>query len=134
MPDTEKNNQAHVLAIEDDAMLLRALGDYLIFTVYRFTPIHFTGPRSLDLDVLQDSGAPPDLIVCDYHLPGDQTGIDIIASIRTFFDREIPAILFTGDINPVTAIKAAQIPATKMLLKPVPMKTLAKEIEALLKG
>jgi hypothetical protein len=31
MPDTEKNNQAHVLAIEDDAMLLRALGDYLIW-------------------------------------------------------------------------------------------------------
>ena len=64
-------------------------------------------------------------------MPGNQNCIEIISSIRALFAREIPAILFTGDVNPITAEKAAAMPASKMLLKPVPMKTLAKEVEAL---
>ena len=132
--NTQTSTPVHVLAIEDDAMLLQAICDYLKFTGYRLTPIHYSGPRTLDLEGLKSAGAPPDVIVCDYHLPGNQNGIDIIASIRALFEREIPAILFTGDVTPITADKAAALPASKMLLKPVPMKTLAEEIEALVKG
>ena len=82
---------------------------------------------------MQNEGPAPDVIICDYHLPAGQSGIDIIQSDRALFEQDIPAILFTGDADPGTAKKAAAIPATKIFLKPVRMKTLAGEIATLLK-
>ena len=71
MQDNSNFSQAHVLAIEDDALLLRASNDYLDYAGYQLTTIHYTGPRALDLDALQAAGAPPDVIVCDYSLARD---------------------------------------------------------------
>ena len=133
MQDNPETSQAHILAIEDDAMLLRAFSDYLVYSGYSLTPIQYTGPEALDLEGLQMDGPAPDMIICDYRLPGDQSGIEIIQSVRTLFGRDIPAILFTGDADPGTGRKADAIPAAKMLLKPVRMKTLTDEIAALLK-
>jgi CheY-like chemotaxis protein len=132
MQDNPEKPLAHVLAIEDDAMLLRAFSDYLVYYGYRMTPIQYTGAEALDLAGLQGDGGLPDVIICDYHLPGDQSGIDVIQSLRALFATDIPAILFTGDADPDTARKAAAIPAAKLLLKPVRMQTLADEIAALL--
>jgi CheY-like chemotaxis protein len=124
---------AHVFAIEDDALLLNAFSDYLVFCGYKLTPIHYTGPEALDLEGLQRDGVAPDAIICDYRLPGDQSGIDVIQSLRALFEQAMPANLLTGDAGPDTAKKAAAIPAAKLLLKPVRMKTLADEIAAVLK-
>lgn len=132
MQNNLENTSVHILAIEDDAMLLRAFGDYLIFCGYSLTPIQYTGPEALDLEGLQREGPAPDLIICDYNVPGDQNGIDIIQSVRALYERDIPAILFTGDTNPETSAKVAAIPAAKLLLKPVRMKALASKIAAIL--
>lgn len=133
MQDNPENPLVHVLAIEDDAMLLGAFSDYLVYCGYQMTSIQYTGPEALDLEGLQREVGLPDVIICDYHLPGDQSGIDIIQSVRALYEWDIPAILFTGDVDPGTAQKAAAIGAAKMLLKPVRMKTLTDEIAALLK-
>ena len=132
MQDNSKIFQAHALAIADDALLLRASNDYLDYASFQLAAIRYAGPRALELGALQAAGAPPDVIVCDYLLSGTQSSIDIIQSIRALFEREIPAILFAGDIILKTAEKAAATPASLILLKPMRMKMLAKEIEALL--
>ncbi len=41
----------------------------------------------------------PDLIVSDFHLGGDDTGIHAIGAIRQFTSRSIPAVLVTGDTS-----------------------------------
>ena len=42
----------------------------------------------------------PDVIVCDHRLQGTETGIDVIAAIRSEFNSDIPAVLITGDTSP----------------------------------
>lgn len=42
----------------------------------------------------------PDVILADYHLDRDATGIDAVTSVRTVTDTEIPAIFITADHSP----------------------------------
>jgi two-component system, sensor histidine kinase len=40
-----------------------------------------------------------DLLVSDYHLKEDQTGLDVITAVRVVLARNLPAILVTGDTS-----------------------------------
>ncbi|MDP6427838.1 MAG: response regulator [Rhodospirillales bacterium] len=125
-------NMPHILAIEDDAMLLRALVDYLEYTGFKVTQCLYTGADALDIGGIHAAGAPLDIILSDFRLPGDNSGIDVIKAVREEFGRDIPAILFTGDITRETAASTNGIETAKLLLKPVRMQTLVEEIQALL--
>ena len=46
---------------------------------------------------LRESGKRPDLIICDYRLPGGANGVDVIEGLRSAF--EIPALLISGDAS-----------------------------------
>jgi two-component system, sensor histidine kinase len=48
---------------------------------------------------LAEHGRRPDLIVCDYHLTGPETGIDAIERLRHAFGHEIPALLVTTEFD-----------------------------------
>lgn len=52
-----------------------------------------------------------DLLVSDYHLKEDQTGLNVIAGIRDQLGRNIPAILVTGDTS--TALR--KLPGDRQL-------------------
>ncbi len=43
---------------------------------------------------------PPDLIVSDYRLRGEENGIRLVARLREEFNAEIPALIVTGDTGP----------------------------------
>ena len=45
---------------------------------------------------LLDELGEPDLLLCDYRLEGRQTGFEVIAQVRSYFGREIPAAIITG--------------------------------------
>lgn len=45
------------------------------------------------------SDAQIDLLVTDYHLSGDETGVDVIAAVRDALGRKIPVVLITGDTS-----------------------------------
>lgn len=49
---------------------------------------------------LNDSELVPDVILSDYRLPGDKTGIDAIQAIRARYGLPIPALIITGDTAP----------------------------------
>ncbi|MGA7325595.1 MAG: ATP-binding protein [Rhodomicrobium sp.] len=63
-------------------------------------------------------GWTPDLIICDYHLQGGQTGIAAIERIRAAFDQPIPAFLITGDTAP-DRLREANAVGYHLLYKPV---------------
>ncbi len=42
----------------------------------------------------------PDLILSDFRLRGDHNGIDTVCALRESFDREVPAIILTGETSP----------------------------------
>lgn len=62
--------------------------------------------------------AAPDLIIADYRLRADETGIAAIERLRAEFNDEIPAILMTGDTAP-DRLREASASGCFLMHKPV---------------
>ncbi|NND90536.1 MAG: response regulator [Granulosicoccus sp.] len=66
---------------------------------------------------LDEIGELPDVLLSDYRLRDGETGGEVIQRIRTTVDRDIPAIILTGDIAP-DRLKEIQALGFPMLHKP----------------
>jgi len=73
----------------------------------------------------------PDLLICDYRLRAGETGQDVITRVRSIFDKNVPAMLITGDTAP-ERIAEAQSGDALVLHKPVPNGKLRAAIISLL--
>jgi len=105
-----------LLLIDDDADVLRAVGDYferLSFEVYRET----SGERGLDTF----ARLRPDAVLLDLHLP-DVGGLEVLERLR---GDGAAVILLTGQGDIATAVRAMQLGAEHFLTKPVDMGHLA---------
>ena len=60
----------------------------------------------------------PDLIICDYRLRGEESGIAVIQRLQQEFNHDIPAMLVTGDTAP-DRLQEAQASGLLLLHKPV---------------
>ncbi|WP_411877762.1 hybrid sensor histidine kinase/response regulator [Polaromonas sp. YR568] len=60
----------------------------------------------------------PDLIVSDYRLRGNQTGAEAIAALRSLLDKDVPALMITGDTAP-DRLREALASDLPLLHKPV---------------
>lgn len=103
-----------VVVIDDDAMVREATGMLL-----RSWGCRVVTAESYD-DALarlaaSEAGRRPDLIVCDYHLSREATGIDAVKRLRRAF--EIPALLITGDAS--SPLSEASVGGYHLLHKPV---------------
>lgn len=69
----------------------------------------------------------PDIILCDYRLMDDKTGLELIAQLRQALGEPVQAIILSGDTDPqvIAQIKAQQLP---LLNKPVDMNALEQLI------
>jgi CheY-like chemotaxis protein len=91
------------LVIEDDSMQLMAMQMLLESWGYDVLPASSADAAAR---VIADGGR-PDLIVSDFRLPGNVSGIDAVAQVRQTLGRDLPAILQTGDTDPALARDAA---------------------------
>src|SRR5690606_13343060 len=64
-------------------------------------------------------GQRPDLLICDYRLAGDGTGIEAIAWLRRELGADVPAFLISGDTAP-PRLRHAREHGIHLLTKPVP--------------
>jgi len=67
---------------------------------------------------LEDNDSLPDIIISDYRLTDDVTGMDAIRRLRSCFGRDIPALLISGDTDP-DLLKQAQREDFYLLHKPL---------------
>src|SRR2546422_7586609 len=108
-----------LLLVDDDASVLRAIGDYferIGYEVWR----DGTGEQALDTFHRER----PDVVLLDLHLP-DSSGLVVLERLR----REGAAvILLTGQGDIETAVKAMQLGAENFLTKPVDMTHLSAAI------
>jgi len=72
-----------------------------------------------------------DLLITDYHLDGNLTGLDVLRQLRTHHGRDVPAILLSGDVQSMLRVIKTPLPNCKMLSKPVDTRALLAAIEAL---
>ena len=108
-----------LLLVDDDASVLRAIGDYferIGYEVWR----DGTGEQAMETF----HRVRPDVVLLDLHLP-DSSGLVVLERLR----REGAAvILLTGQGDIETAVKAMQLGAENFLTKPVDMTLLAAAI------
>jgi DNA-binding NtrC family response regulator len=108
-----------LLLVDDDASVLRAIGDYferIGYEVWRES----TGEQAVETF----RRVRPDVVLLDLHLP-DSSGLVVLERLR----RENGAvILLTGQGDIETAVKAMQLGAENFLTKPVDMTHLAAAI------
>src|SRR5690349_2238479 len=103
MPDS-------VLLIDDDADVLRAVGDYFDRIGYEVGRAETAQAGLEAFDRLR-----PDVVILDLHLP-DAGGLELLERLRS---RGGSVILLTGQGDIETAVRAMQLGAEHFLTKPV---------------
>lgn len=74
--------------------------------------------------LLQQLGAnAPDILLTDYRLTQQQTGFDVINTVRTVFGEDLPAMVMTGDTDPAL-IRAMAEQGIAVQFKPLQLETL----------
>jgi CheY-like chemotaxis protein len=92
---SRRTHSGKILVTEDEPAVLRATRLLLELEGYQ---VISTANRE---EALERAREHPniDLVVSDYHLKEDQTGLDVIIAIRNVVARDLPAILVTGDTS-----------------------------------
>lgn len=102
-----------VLVIDDDTAVADATAMLLDASGFAAVVSDGTGrARELALE------SPPGLLVCDYHLSGEN-GIDAIQALREASGRSIPAVLISGDTSASILDAVGSIEDCHLLSKPV---------------
>ncbi|HET9106265.1 MAG TPA: ATP-binding protein [Steroidobacteraceae bacterium] len=86
---------SRVLLVEDDDAVRDATCMLLTVEGYRVTAV---ASLAQALHEARESER-PDLLVTDYHLRGEETGIQVIARLRESLDPAMKAVLITGDTS-----------------------------------
>jgi signal transduction histidine kinase/CheY-like chemotaxis protein len=117
-----------VVVIDDDRLVLEGMGGIL-----RSWGCEVVGGDSAEAALKKVSGgALPDLIISDYRLRGETTGIQAIEQLRHAFRAEIPAFLISGDTAP-ERLRDASAKGFHLLHKPVPPMRLRAMLNQLLR-
>ena len=109
-----------VLLIDDDADVLRAIGNYFEELGYEVSR-ELTGEAGL----ATFERYRPEVVILDLHLPG-MNGLEVLQRLR---ENDGAVILLTGDRDLPTAVRAMQLGAENFLTKPVDMTHLAAATE-----
>jgi len=117
---------AHVLVVDDDPAVLDGMRRLLESWGYRCSVASGIGEA---LEIARR--APPEAVITDYRLRGDQTGNDLVADLLALTGRTLPALLVTGDTSP-ERIQEARAGGMPVLHKPVAPEVLKRELIAML--
>ena len=126
---TSTIGNAMIVVIDDERAIQQAMESLLSNWGYRVT---VAGSGAEMLARLDLTASVPDLIICDYRLRGAETGVSVIAQLRSNFDRAIPAMLITGDTAPDRLIDA-KASGLLLLHKPLPNARLRAAVGNLLR-
>jgi len=85
-----------IILIEDDVNVANAWE--LLLEAEGFSVATATSAKEAEA-VIRHLDAAPDLIISDFHLLDNSTGVEAVAMIRGEFDRNIPAFIVTGDTS-----------------------------------
>ncbi len=124
----ESRRMGLILVIEDDAEMRELIQLVLTDEGHRVT-VAPDGVTALAL--LSDGRFQPDLILSDYNLPNELTGLQVATKMREALHREVPVIILTGDISTGTLREIVAQKCTH-LNKPVKLPDMIRIVQQLL--
>lgn len=121
-------DKARILIVEDDPDV-RDLLDMMLRDHGHETLLAQDGPSALAL--VAEGAVSPDLVLTDFNLPGGLNGLVLAEELRRAVDRDVPAIVLTGDISTLAMRRISQQDVLH-LAKPVTVDRLARAVSDLL--
>lgn len=124
---TDTLHGALVLVVDDDALVREAMQSLLAQWGYAVVAAA-TGEEAVAL--LKDGDRLPDALLCDYRLPGAETGIEVIRRLQTVAGRAIPAALVSADTAPesLQETRASGIPLLPKPVAPAKLRALVEHL------
>ncbi len=118
---------ATIMVIEDDVMVLQAMHHVLQAWGYRMVGVPSL-PQALE--AVSGNEDLPDLVIADYRLPGDATGIDAVAALSGHAGRRLPAIIVTGDLasESTRELSDSGLHVLKKPVRPAKLRTLLRHL------
>ncbi len=117
-----------LVAIEDDASILHGLERLLTAWGAEVFACSTVDEALIQLSLAARN---PDIIVADYRLSSGLNGIHAVAKIRTSFDKDLPAIVITGDTS-ASVTESIKASGCRLVHKPVEPQVLRRLIDELL--
>ena len=82
---------------------------------------------------MKSGGEPPGLVISDYRLPGDVTGLGLIEELRAATRPDLPSILITGDTS-AGRVREAEALRCHLVHKPATADVLVPLVRNLLRN
>jgi CheY-like chemotaxis protein len=117
-----------IVVIDDDPLVVDGMRG--ILRTWGCHVVAATSSQTALAQLTEDRGH-PDLIISDYHLADGETGIDVVARMRTILGASVPAFFISGDTSP-DRLHYARASGYHLLHKPVSPITLRAMIGGLL--
>jgi DNA-binding response OmpR family regulator len=119
------SDQPKVLLVEDDLRLSDLVRSYLQDNGFR-VQVEYRGDRVVD----RVRNEPPDLIVLDLGLPG-QNGLEVCKALRG--ENHVPILILTARNSDIDHVLGLELGADDFVIKPVEPRVLLARIHALLR-
>jgi two-component system, sensor histidine kinase len=116
-----------VVLLEDNDSVRAATELFLTLEGYET----YSAASVADAERLLADLRPGDLLISDYHLNGALTGLDVLQQVRAQHQREVPAVLLSGDLQSMMRVVKTSIPRCRFLSKPVDTNALLAAITEL---
>lgn len=124
-------NDVHIMIIDDDVDVRDSLGSLLQSWGCHIAT--FDDVYAAIASLQAGKTAAPQLLISDYRLRENTTGVSAVKAIQTQLTKPIPAILITGDTDP-QRLQDAKSSGLTLLHKPVKPAQLRKAIQKKLKN
>lgn len=131
---TRIETAASLMIVDDERDVLDAMVGLLVLEGHRI----YARQSAAEVEAAHSKAArmgpaPVDLIVADYRLKDNATGVEAIKSLSAYLGRTVPGIVVTGDTSP-SRIREATASGFRILHKPVSGDDLREAIAAALSG
>ena len=114
----------YALIVEDDPQARRAL----TATMERWGMlVDAVGSSDEAVNAVRHAERLFDVVVSDFHLPGNSNGLDVIDAVRNEQGQPTPAIIVSGNLAAIDRLRLEQL-ATKAMAKPVDPEHLRLEL------
>lgn len=124
------SDEAVIVLIDDEAQIRDAMGQRLAEWGYRTIVAE---DLKQAFEELNREHWAPDLVIADYRLRDNLTGIEAINAMREHYGSSLPAFIITGDTLPEHIREVQQKSVDQVLLKPIKPAHLRKLVSFLLR-
>ncbi|WP_431859002.1 PAS domain-containing hybrid sensor histidine kinase/response regulator [Azospirillum sp.] len=124
-PEEAHSTDALVLLVEDDAVIRMAL--MMMLEGWGYTVVD-AGSVGEALEHVA-GGLEPELVLADYRLPDNETGLILMDTVRRRLGRDVPGILLTGDTSS-DRLREASAAHCALLHKPIQPQALQDTVRA----